>query len=739
MKHKLYTALVAMAVLGLSACVEQVNVNPSFDPETNTVNTTFVLNIAAADTEPQTKQTGENTQTNKGTSGLNNFRGIENATMFAFKVPNTGDKVMPTGTGDEWGNSLTAIDLSSALTESAIGDGGDKKSHRVMEIPIPLETNALIFYGMASRGTKSEKERGSMSYIFPDYNIAHIGSYANARLTDVKNYERVESIIEAIYNHMLRVGLGGSHPWDSVKIKSETYKDKHVIWADYLCCVEKDATGKLHSPLDPNKNPSPLGTILGTTYQALTTIKGGEARAGSGASLARETYDLSFVMADIAGATATSEEEEVAIQLAQVLQQYMGTFGNVNGTWKSISEVWTGMDANHYNFQTGLVAPEGTSYNLQDFPNHFNLPMGASILSTVDETFDTGTKYERTLKQFRYSDSPNLEKASDYVITDITYTPELCYYGNSPLRISDDGALAENDYPDGTGNWSSAGNWGSKWKSGFGSVTTSTRGVAMAYNIQYGMALMSTTVQYDLNIQNESTVILKDNNAALHPGTGVQDQDIPITGNTPITLKGIMIGGQPCPVGWGYLPWTSYSGSSYPGAPEKFTWNRMVYDNDMAAKNYGNTGEMRVPLTGVSNPNYTILFDNYNDKGDQNKVFISLEFVNHTGHDFWGQHNMVRSEGTFYLVAELNPALGGDVTWPEDYDEMMPPYDAAGKTIRTKRVFMQDYITHVTITLGKDALKRALVTVPDLRAAKLSVGLSVDLNWKQGITYAVGL
>ena len=53
-----------------------------------------------------------------------------------------------------------------------------------------------------------------------------------------------------------------------------------------------------------------------------------------------------------------------------------------------------------------------------------------------------------------------------------------------------------------------------------------------------------------------------------------------------------MIGGQPCPVNWGYLPWTDYSGSSYPGAPAKFTWNKMVYDNDMSTKNYGNTGEI---------------------------------------------------------------------------------------------------------------------------------------------------
>lgn len=738
MKHKILIALSAVAVLGLSACVEQVPVNPSFDPESNTVNTTFVLNIAAADTDPMTKQTAENVQMlNNGSSEkLNNFRGIDNATLFAFKVPKTGDKVMPSGSGDSWGNSLTAIDLSSALTESAIGDGGEKKSHRVLEIPIPLETNALIFYGMAAKNGKSAVECGSMSYIFPDYNISHIGSYANARLTKVEEYTNIEAMIVAIFNHLVRVGLGGTtNPWDSVKIKEPTYKNSYVLWSDYLCAVEADATGNVHSPLNSAKNPGPLEVILGTTYQSLTTIRSGEARAGSGADLARETYDLSFIMADVAGATATTVEENVAIQLAQVLQTYMGAFGNVNGTWKAIGEVWTQMDADHYNIQSGMSFP-GSTYSLQNFPTQFNMPVGTAILTTKDVTFG-----DRTIKQFEYVNSPTtISSVSDYNVTDVTYTPELCYYGNSPLRISEDGSLTENDYPDGTSNWSTNSSWDAKWKSGFGEVTTATRGVAMVNNVQYGMGLLSTIIRFHPDIQGENKVLLKDNLAALHPGTGQADQEIDITTNTPITLKGIMIGGQPCPVNWGYLPWTDYSGSSYPGAPAKFTWNKMVYDNDMSTKNYGNTGEMRVPLSGLSNPNYTIVFDNYNDKStDQNTVFISLEFVNHTGQDFWGQHNLVRSEGTFYLIAELNPKNGGDIIWPEGYDEMMPPYDAAGKTIRTKRVFMQDYITNVTVTLGPDALKKALVTVPDLRAAKLSVGLSVDLTWKNGATYPVNL
>ena len=62
MKKKFLIALSAVALMGLSACVEEQNVNPTFNPEKRTVNTQFVLNIAAADTPPQTKQSEENVQ-----------------------------------------------------------------------------------------------------------------------------------------------------------------------------------------------------------------------------------------------------------------------------------------------------------------------------------------------------------------------------------------------------------------------------------------------------------------------------------------------------------------------------------------------------------------------------------------------------------------------------------------------------------------------------------------------------
>jgi hypothetical protein len=77
----------------------------------------------------------------------------------------------------------------------------------------------------------------------------------------------------------------------------------------------------------------------------------------------------------------------------------------------------------------------------------------------------------------------------------------------------------------------------------------------------------------------------------------------------------------------------------------------------------------------------------------------------------------------------------------------MPPYyttDQAtakgdptldSQTIKERRVFMQDYATDVTFVLTENSLKYALVAVPDLRSSQISLGLSVDLHWRQGLNF----
>ena len=147
-----------------------------------------------------------------------------------------------------------------------------------------------------------------------------------------------------------------------------------------------------------------------------------------------------------------------------------------------------------------------------------------------------------------------------------------------------------------------------------------------------------------------------------------------------------------------------------------------------------------------SDPVYTCTWDNYDSSladNAQSKVYIGLELVNNTGQDIWGELNLIRNGGTFYLVAELDPtkdaALANlkknevvDLTRSDFY---YPPFDANGATKNAPRVFMQDYVTSAKFIFGKESLKHAYVTMPDLRAGQVSLGLSVDLTWQPGLEF----
>jgi hypothetical protein len=311
------------------------------------------------------------------------------------------------------------------------------------------------------------------------------------------------------------------------------------------------------------------------------------------------------------------------------------------------------------------------------------------------------------------------------------YPAELCYFGNSPVRVTSDPHVKA-DYPDGATNWDNDDNWKTTYAAGNntvdwdkdGHVLSSTRSVAMQENINYGTSMLKTTIAY-ANVTN-----LKDNNSGIH--TGEADGIIPLTkddGNggttstNPFTLTGVLVGGQPQTVGWNYI--TKASGTTDP-------YICMVYDNDL-------------PSTAIPTPpnseNYTMVWDNYKASGDQNVVYVALELTNNSGKDFWGMNNLIRNGSAFYLIGKLDPNKDGlnqtdlsdGITWPTKY--ALPPYNTDGSTLQVRRVFIQDFVTTASFVIGEESLKTALVSVPDLRASHLSLGLSVDLSWSNGLTF----
>ena len=283
-------------------------------------------------------------------------------------------------------------------------------------------------------------------------------------------------------------------------------------------------------------------------------------------------------------------------------------------------------------------------------------------------------------KKFVYATEPGtLTNTSATAINKFAFPVELCYWVSSTIRTSTDPDITEESYPTTVSTWSADASWPTaKWQTP-GTITSATRAVALKDNIQYANALLKATVQYGSDD-------LKDNNAAINAG----EEDNTVAKS--FTVKGILVGKQPTKVAWNFKDETNA------------TRDYVIYDNVFDAT--------AIPTT---KPLYTMVFDNYTTStvAADKVVNIALELVN-GDKDFWGKDNLIPAGGTFYLTAKLE--LGN-----QNFDS----------------IFMQDYVTTVNLTIGKDSLKSAYATVPDLRSVAMTFGLSVDLNWQAGASFNV--
>ncbi|MBR6423418.1 MAG: hypothetical protein IKS47_01880 [Bacteroidales bacterium] len=795
---KLLFALCAVALLGLvSACVEPVNnhvPNPNYDPVKDRVTTQFYLNIAPASDEMRTKQVDTSVQVG-GT-----FRGLGNATLFTIVAPDgDGHKVRRVVKGSQEGDTLYAnssIRMSDALKPGAIGVPGNE-SRRVVEISIPRETNTLLFYGEAITGESDDELNafGGLEYTTDGNNLLAIGCNARRRLhpdstNTVADFFLMEQLILDVANTLFQVGINNTQDtakWENLSgkhagtIGSYDLAGKQLHWSDFKNCTRSTDTTVLPSLLKgehTTKVISPLEQALGMTYNAFVTLNevdtviGGqtkkikELRSGSGMSIVRQVRDIHSLVTASLDSAPMSDEEAIAEIILQEIDEFIHLFfeidanRNVTG-WKNlytttITQGGTTTTINgvvdnliNYGIDPNATLPHNSIYTLNAFPFHFNIPLGSVTL--INDNSAPGKIFKYQTQNISLSEMGG----GTMSIYDYTYPSSLVYFGNSPIRVSKNPAVDRSSFPDGVNTWESAAPWigysggDSLWHSP-GHVEADTRAVAMINNIHYGSALLKTTVHFSDKavsdgLSDNNHVINGDPNKILKIGQG---------DTTTLTLTGILIGGQPSHVGWNYIPVAPKGGS--------LSFNRMVYDkklNGATGVQDGTTGifsyPVDLPMDGAATtPNYTTVMDNYDpDKANnQSDVYIALELVNNLGEDFWGNANMVREGGTFYLMGKLHITSDQRASAQTDiWDKasvIMPPYwesdgeeggvaHKAGDTKKHLRVFMQSFITTANITIGKDALKSAYVTVPDLRSATLSFGLSVDLNWKMGLSFDV--
>ncbi|MBR1652516.1 MAG: hypothetical protein IJ692_03905 [Alloprevotella sp.] len=716
---------IALAGFGFTACSssDEVETNPNYNPVTSEVAADFVFSVATSNT-PASRMTAANTQAEL----TNMFRGISDAVLMST-IQKTGTTLNDgrhiwdaTTMGKEY--SLGAIMENDEISQAPTSD--KTKSHRVIELSLPTESNTLLFYGKAPK-TASSDQQGAID-MHVEKNLSNIYFTLQKRVKDGD-----EQALFTLYEDFLEEVLNGIVNYQkavSVSFGSESYSGT-LGWKDY---VEVDFTSvpgkpklqpKSSSPIDPTKDLSPLGEILANAFVSFNTIYQDEVRAGSGPTVAKMLCDLSKVVRTVSNATATSKAEAVAKQVAvDLLAKLTNTINESVNTWVDISTVkstW-GLD------DTNTDTYNDVTQNLSDFPTVVShVPNGATTLQfTIGGTAAAPTytySYAPTIPTYAMSGAPG----ANFDVLNYRYPAELCYFGNSPIRVSTD-THTTSDYPDGVANWDNDDSWAAG-ATGAGSaawqkdwhVLSSTRSVAMRDNINYGTAMLKTTVQY-------GSATLKDNNAAIQLRTGAVESDNVLTvGASSFIITGILIGGVEETVGWDYLPKAATP-----------AYNSFIYDSNIASSAIPAYGY------GASLPNYTLTWDNWNPAhpgADQNVVYIALELVNRTGKDFWGQKNLIHNGQTFYLTAKLNPNEGYSATdrgegimWPTHY--ALPPYNTTnGATLKERRVFIQDYVTTANLTIGENSLKYALVTVPDLRSTEISLGLSVDLQWQNGLTF----
>ena len=738
--YALMSAIALSGAVGITSCSSDkdvaAEVNPSYNEKTGEVAVNFVFNVSTGNTA-----TTRMAETTVQALSTNTFRGMDKSALMSFKLSSNGQHVFNAATANK------QFSLGAVLGQSAVGPNSEDNSRRILELSVPVGTNTLMFWGKAQK-TGSDNEQGKIDF-HEDTNLANasfsLSPILPAESDNRKAFDQYRGLIAAVLNKIMASSYSGTATYG----ESESRAVTDLKWSDY---VEIGTDGLKTKTTNPGSSGqiSELGEILGNAFVTFNTINSGELRAGSGTAVERMLVDLYTVIDKVAGATPTNIEEAVAKAVGQAIRTNMRDFLNPDKSYSC----WAKIDLVKGNSGLASTAMDKLPSNntiddddieLQKFPAILGMPDGSTVLAcTITPDGTDPTKIASTVYAYRgliptYNMGGTTIVDDGFDIYDYMYPAELCYFGNSPVRVSAGTHTTSHEiFPQGTSNWDDDSKWltegGHSWVKN-GAVLSSTRSVGMQENINYGTSLLKATVRY-------GAATLKDNNSVLHDGES--DNELTAGANL-FTLKGILIGGQYQTMGWNYV---AKSGSKE---------NCMIYDNALTDGTGSTVNQKTIPAYTAegakSNPNYTLVWDNWNAGSKDNKqniVYVALEFVNN-GKPFWGEKNLIPTGGTFYISGMLDPDAGlsttdrsAGISWPYPTKETsvanenyyaLPPYDTNGNTIKERRIFIQDYMTEANFVIGASSLKKAMVTVPDLRSAQMSVGLSVDLKWSTGLKF----
>lgn len=724
-------AIALSGPLAFTSCSSDEDVlnetNPNYNAKTNEVTTQFVFNVSNGNTST-TRQSEAATQASSSLT-TTDFRGIDHSYIMCFKQDGADGTSLSSGAA----TATKSFDMSRVVAAGTLDNGN---SRRVLEMSLPLNTNTMLFYGRAiqtENNTLGYNKYGHLDDYTVTDNLANVNFQLGRRLTadNKTKFQKIQTLLAAVLSCIMNTNRGNTAV-AATDAPTGAADYGFALPADYQPNMTWEAYKGATSPVD-GKQLRPLETKLKNVYKEMTTIQTAELRNASGFALKETVKQLWSIVNSVRCATPTCQEEALAKYMAYLIDQELRKYftpetvpnngGSVTGvTIKDASSLISALALDNYWPSSGGEKPSSSSFDdistlsstdMGKFPEQFELPQGS-----------THIKFNDDKKTFYYVTDYNSSAVGGgtFTVDDYYYPAELCYFGNSPLRVSDTEHVVSH-YPESVSKWNSedATSWSSDWS--VGHVQSSTRSVAMKNDINYGTSLLKTTISY-------GAATLMDNNAAIQLrdyGVTEANKEIAVT-STSFKLVGVIVGDQWPKVGWDFLPKTTPSTGYRKG---------YIYDNQIQ----GNGG---IPTTGTSTPTYTLVFDNYQDMTEtdatnkQSKVYVALEFENNTGMDFFGKDNLIANGSHFYLIGELDPSSKTAPDKPAYH--ALPPYTFAGSysgdaTKTVPRVFIQDHMTTANFKIGVNSLKYAYLTVPDLRSSSVTLGLSVDLKWETGIVF----
>ena len=679
-KNLMFAMFGAIALTGaveLTSCSSSddvaADVNPNYNPETNEVTTQFVLNVANG-SSATTRQSGTATQASSSLSA-NDFRGIDHSYIMCFKQGTDGLSLSAAATAEK------SFDMSRIV---AAGTLDKDNSRRVLEMSLPLNTNTMLFYGKAINEGNTSTDYNTYGHL-DDFtvtdNLANVNFQLGRRLTAAQktSLQEVQKLLATALTCIISTNRG-----DAAVAATATPGDGIPPYGFDIAAADApnmkwSAYNSDKSPVTTSKDITPLEQKLGNA----STIQTAELRNASGPALKATIQSLWSIVNAVRCAIPTNKEEAIAKYMAHLISQHL---------------------AQYFTYET--LPTSGASVTGVAFKE------ASDIITAIgnDSYWPSGTETKPASTAFSHINT----------VDDYYYPAELCYFGNSPLRVSGTEHVV-GDYPASVSSWNTE-SWSADWS--VSHVQSSTRSVAMKNDINYGTSLLCATVGY-------STLTLTDNNKAIQQrdyGVVENDKTITVTG-TSFKLVGVIIGDQWPKVGWNFLPKTTDTDPNYRKG--------YIYDNQIT----GN-GAIPASTTTTSEPNYTLVFDNYQDMrvatpsdatNKQPKIFVALEFQNNSGVDFFGKDNLIADGSNFYLIGELDPSSMTGPALPTYH--ALPPYDAGCTTETIPRVFIQDHMTTANFKIDVNSLKYAYLTVPDLRSSSVTLGLSVDLKWETGLNF----